>query len=502
MKRLLLPFALALLLRSAFAATLHVPAEYPTIQAGINAAVDGDTVLLASGDYTGDGNCNISFLGKAIVVKSEEGLEYCSIDVQSDGRGFLFVSGEDSSSILEGISVGGCMCNGTGAGILIGPNDDINDGPIIKNCRISGNYASQYGGGLYADSSGFQLLNCLVYYNSARSGAALYCNYGGKIIIKDCNFQSNEATDAAGGIWMYHCNTEISGCYIKWCHGWGDGGAMKFDNCQAKVEYCRINNCSAGYNGGGACVTNSIARFQNCTFYEGYSGGPPIYGGSGIFFGNCREDTCFVVNCIFQAYFQDCITIINSLTSLAFNDFYGNDNNFSGRPPENIGILTQINANGDSCDAYYNIFLNPCMIDPEAENFQIAANSPCIDAGDPAKRFDPDSTVADIGALYFDQSAIVPTQQEDSPTGFVLLQTYPNPFNNEAFLKMTIPYAAAIELALYDITGRKIAEITSGRYLPGDYDFTIRGDNLSSGVYFCRLSLGKSAITRKVVFVK
>ena len=47
----------------------HVPAQYPTIQAAINAALDGDTGIIIPGTYTGDGNRGIDFLGKALTVR-------------------------------------------------------------------------------------------------------------------------------------------------------------------------------------------------------------------------------------------------------------------------------------------------------------------------------------------------------------------------------------------------------------------------------------------------
>ncbi len=68
-----------------------------------------------------------------------------------------------------------------------------------------------------------------------------------------------------------------------------------------------------------------------------------------------------------------------------------------------FGKKVQKNINGDLCDAYFNLFKDPFMIDPEGGNYRLRCISPCIDAGDPTFPYDPDSTIADIGALYFDQ---------------------------------------------------------------------------------------------------
>ena len=56
----------------AIAVERNVPSEYATIQAAINASSNGDVVIIAPGTYTGDGNRDIDFLGKAITVRSTD----------------------------------------------------------------------------------------------------------------------------------------------------------------------------------------------------------------------------------------------------------------------------------------------------------------------------------------------------------------------------------------------------------------------------------------------
>jgi len=58
------------------------PADFNNIQAAIDDSNDGDTIIVADGTYTGGGNREISFRGKAITVRSENGPENCIIDCQ------------------------------------------------------------------------------------------------------------------------------------------------------------------------------------------------------------------------------------------------------------------------------------------------------------------------------------------------------------------------------------------------------------------------------------
>jgi hypothetical protein len=136
---IILVFLLSTTFTSSAARTIHVdnngPADFNNIQAAIDDSNDGDTIIVSDGTYTGDGNRDIDFLGKAITLRSENGPVNCIIDCQGSEadphRGFTFHSGEGPNSVLAGLTI----TNGArfGAG---GIHCEYSS-PKITNCVIT-----------------------------------------------------------------------------------------------------------------------------------------------------------------------------------------------------------------------------------------------------------------------------------------------------------------------------------------------------------------------------
>ena len=84
---------------------VRVPSQKATIQKGIDYAAEGDTVLVAPGRYTGQGNTELELLGKAIIVISEAGPAETIIDCENSGRGFFIHQQEELETVISGFRI-------------------------------------------------------------------------------------------------------------------------------------------------------------------------------------------------------------------------------------------------------------------------------------------------------------------------------------------------------------------------------------------------------------
>jgi hypothetical protein len=290
--------------------------------------------------------------------------------------------------------------------------------------------------------------------------------------------------------WSVSTNCAISGNRASYgggvfCHTWS---SYDFVNCTIDGNTAR--------EGGGVFCSNSWPTFTRCTLSSNSADS-----GGGVF---CEEYSFAQFNSTIVAFSSGTgIYFENSAEcSVKFCDIFGNsDGPFGGDVPAGLGELIDTNANGDSCDRYYNIFLDPMFVDTVAGDYHLLAGSPCIDAGDPTLPLDPDSTIADIGAFYYHQSAAEPFAVL-LPEVYRLHPNWPNPFNSATMIRYDVPQAGKVSVTIFNLLGQRVATLFDGRQLAGSYTISWEAANLPSGVYLCRMEAAGFAQTRKMLLVK
>lgn len=216
----------------AFGATIHVPANYSTIQAAINASANSDVILVAAGTYTGFGNRNVDFNGKSITVQSEDGPEVTIIDCQKQTRGINFDSNETATSVLSGFKIVNGLANkDNGGGVYCKNASPTIKNCIIENCDAVAGLFYGLGGGLYIEASSPLIENCIIRSNTAKTGGGLFMESSSAPNIRNCFIINNTASGNGGGV---VCNLAsmpvVANCTIAGNVSGSDGGGIKLTN--------------------------------------------------------------------------------------------------------------------------------------------------------------------------------------------------------------------------------------------------------------------------------
>ena len=93
-------------------------------------------------------------------------------------------------------------------------------------------------------------------------------------------------------------------------------------------------------------------------------------------------------------------------------------------------------------------------------------------------------------------------QLKQLPTVYSLSQNYPNPFNPTTTIEFALPQSSEVNLVVYDISGRVVAELANGKFEAGYHKLNFDGSNLASGVYFVKLKAGDFVSVNKAMLVK
>ena len=414
------------------ATIINVPADQPTIQAGINVSVNADTILVQPGTYVE----NINYNGKNITLASlfltSQDTSYISqtiIDGNQNGSVVVFMNEEDSTAVLIGFT--------------------------IKNGLGDGSYTWWCGGGITINSASPTIQNCTICNNSCEfRGGGIATWYNSNPIIKNCIISNN--TDWA--VCIYYSDTIFLNTLI-----FGNDGGLRCNlSNPIIINTDIINNAGDGIK----CLNNSNPIILNSIVW---------YNDSSITF--------------FYGYTQNTITI-------SYSDIQGGE----------AGI--EINNNGTVNWQEGNLNTDPLFIDPVNEDYHLTENSPCIDAGDPDFPFDPDGTIADMGAFYYDQTNGI--ENYELQISNFKLRNYPNPFNPTTTIYFSVTQNSDfVNLEVYNIKGQRVKSFPINQLTNTPVNQIVwngddkNGKPVSSGLYLYKLNVnGKTEAVKKCLLLK
>ena len=308
------------------AATVYVPSDASSISNAIAGVTDGDTVVVEPGTYHEHG---IDFLGKGIVVTGpdpEDSLTVAATIVDGDAAGsvFMFQTGEDSSSVLNGLTITNGLSS-LGGGVYCDAASPTISRNIIRNNSAPGLQPDGRGGGIFSfNSQAIIRENIIAFNSSGNKGGGIMADSSSPLIVNNV-LRENISYLSGGAIRVYESAARIHNHLIVGNHTDYHGGGISthVSSATAIVNNTLVGN-SVDYSGGGGGVTST--------------GNPEI------------------INCI---VWGNSPKSIDGGPTVSYSDIEGG---FSGAG---------------------NIGLDPLFFEPFDGSYQVQPGSPCVDSGDP-----------------------------------------------------------------------------------------------------------------------
>jgi thiol-disulfide isomerase/thioredoxin len=109
-----------------------------------------------------------------------------------------------------------------------------------------------------------------------------------------------------------------------------------------------------------------------------------------------------------------------------------------------------------------------------------------------------------LQAVKYDviQITDVDENEEGMPTNYTLSQNYPNPFNPSTKIKFGLPETAFTKVSIYDVLGREVKTLINSEMAAGYHEVDFDASNLSSGIYFYRITANKYSSIKKMLLIK
>ena len=387
--------------------------DYPTIQQGLDATTNGDTVTVmpSSGAPGGAYIENITFPAGTVTLRSTDPddpavVAATVIDGNAAGSVVTFATGAPAGAILEGFTIQNGQAQ-SGAAIAC-----PSAGPTIRKCVITNNHAAAagnqvVGGTILGTNSSATISRCVIRENSidaSSEGFGHIAFWGGAPVIEDCLIAENTTTATetayAGGIYLYDCTAAVTGCTIAGnrcvAGHYAQGGGIGLSGDTAP----RIANCTIADNtlsalltlgGGLRCVNMSKPTLAQCTF----SGNTADEGSAIWCYG--QGTTIDLQNCVLWGNgtptWQSVSLDQDAAAKVAYTDIQWG---MGGLALGTGASVAWLNGNIDA---------DPLFADPSGpdgnpgtwqdNDYHLQPGSPCISAGDPAFAPLPDETDID-----------------------------------------------------------------------------------------------------------
>ncbi|MEJ2637798.1 MAG: T9SS type A sorting domain-containing protein, partial [Calditrichia bacterium] len=113
----------------------------------------------------------------------------------------------------------------------------------------------------------------------------------------------------------------------------------------------------------------------------------------------------------------------------------------------------------------------------------------------------PDSLLS-ISLQLLDSTSGIGSAGPQYANAFALEQNYPNPFNAQTIIKYYLPVSDFVEVAIYDITGRKMETLESGYIRSGEHRVAWNAADYASGIYVYKLITSEGTVSRKCMLIK
>jgi len=484
-----------------FSTIINIPVDQPTIQAGIDVAVNADTVLVQPGTYFENINFNSKNITVASMSLTTQDTTYISqtvIDGNEIGSVVTIESGEDSTTVLIGFTI----TNGS-RGVYCDSSD-----PLIQNVKIINNFGlNVMGVGILIENNSNIIMSDVVISNNFGSGDPWFgggsagggiCVINSTLKIFDSNIFGNTVigfpspngpppVPPGGGIFCVGSILEIENITIIGNVA-SQGGGISSHNSDLNLMNVTISDNSAfifEQGGGINCCNNSNTNLLNC-----------------ILWNNSPEEIYFYENSDPNSITISCSDIQGGETEIVTN---------------NNGIVNWLEGNIDE---------DPLFVNQGEEDYHLQDTSPCIGAGideieingtwyfvpefdiEGNPRPNPAGSMPDMGAFENEYGEPqVGIDENLIPLVSELNQNYPNPFNPSTTIEYSFVQDSFVQLSIYNIKGQKVRQLVSDQLPAGQHSVIWNGNNdnnkpVSSGVYFYKLKTDNSEKMKKMILIK